>query len=246
MAGEDDALLAEQVRFYRADAADYAEWLTSLADEANDSPQAIAFRAGRSRAAELLEARAPLGRVLEIAAGNGILSELIAPHATELALLDTSRESLRLARRRLSTSVVPVHDICADVFEWNPGGTRFDTICFASWLHHVPLTRFAAFWEVIDAALAPGGEVVFDFADRTLTHPADAHTPPAEPTEDYAIYRSDGVSIRDHHRRRWRVVDALWEPGHLTRRLAELGWDAAILTAGWFEGFHWASARRRP
>ena len=131
-----------------------------------------------------------------------------------------------------------------DVFAWHPAGQTFDTIVFSAWLHHVPHSRFDGFWDTVDAALDQGGEVIFDFPDARITPPGLAEIQ-SEPTDDYSIYAPvDGVSLRDHHGRRWRVVHNLWDPADLSSRLGSLGWTMEILGPGLVGDMVWASARR--
>ena len=238
-------LVHQQIAFYRADAQPYDDWLRSLLDDADESPQAVRFRDGRAVAERLLAGRSPLGRVLEIAAGTGILSELVARHCERLVLLDTSPASLALARRRVTeaTPAAAVAYLCADVFSWPGRPGAFDTICFSSWLHHVPRGDLDRFWHSLERLLAPGGEVLFDFPDATTERRPIADAP-ASPSDEYALYGTGDVSVRDHGGRRWHVVDVKWDPDELRQRLAPLGWEMAIVAPGWFDRFHWAVARR--
>jgi demethylmenaquinone methyltransferase/2-methoxy-6-polyprenyl-1,4-benzoquinol methylase len=240
----DDDLLAEQRAFYRWDAEDFDGWLTSLAAEDNDDQVAVTYRLGRDRIAAVFAARAPLGRVLEIAAGTGRLAELYLPHAESVVLLDASPESLALASRRLPVAHGSVTFVEDDVFAWQPAGLTFDTIVFSAWLHHVPHSQFDGFWDTVASVLAPGGEVIFDFPDARVDPPGLAEVRD-EPTDDYSLYVPvDGVSVRDHHGRRWRVVHNLWDPAELSSSLGSLGWTMDPLGPGLFDNVVWASARR--
>ena len=241
----DDDLLAEQRAFYRWDAEDFDRWLTSLADADNDDPVAVTYRRGCDRIAAVFAERAPLGHVLEVAAGTGRLAQLYLPYAESVVLLDASPESLALASRRLPVADGSVRFVEGDVFAWPAAGQTFDTIVFAAWLHHVPHSRFDGFWDTVASVLAPGGEVIFDFPDARVDPPglAEVHR---EPTDDYSLYVPvDGVSIRDHHGRRWRVVHNLWDPEELSSCLRSLGWRMDLLGPGLFGNVVWASARRR-
>jgi SAM-dependent methyltransferase len=241
----DDELLAEQRAFYRWDAEDFDGWLTTLAAEDNDDPAAVTYRLGLQRIAAVLADRAPLGRVLEIAAGTGRLAELLLPHADSLVLLDASPESLALAARRLPGAEGSVTLVAADVFAWPAAGQTFDTIVFSAWLHHVPHSRFDRFWGIVASLLAPGGEVIFDFPDARVASPGQADIA-SEPTEDYTLYVPvDGVGVRDHHGRRWRVVHNLWDPDELASALGALGWTMDVVGPGLFGNVVWATARAK-
>ena len=239
----DGALLAEQIDFYRADAEAFDRWLAELLAEDNDELVARTYRAGRSRIARIFQQRAPLGRVLEIAAGTGRLVELYVPHADAVVLLDASPESLAIAAGRLN-SVQAIRFVEADIFTWDGAGEAFDTIIFTAWLHHVPHARLAAFWSKLQSLLAAGGRVIFDVPDANVTPPGRSEIPP-EPSDEYGFYApADGISIRDHFGRRWRVVHNLWDLEELSSRLGELGWAVEHLGVGLFSNVVWAEAER--
>lgn len=239
-----DDLVAEQRAFYRAEAEQYDEWLGHLLDPHNHDPKAIHFRAVRDDVGARLRERAPLGHVLELAAGTGLLSDLLVPHATTLTLVDASDTSLALARKRLAHHGRDVAYLVDDVFTFDAGGRRFDTICFAAWLHHVPLDRFEAFWSRVGDLLVDGGRVLFDFPSFSHLAPSE-EMPRRPPPVGYRAYQSvDGISVRDHAGRRWRVAHVLWEPDELAERLAGIGWRLEPMGPGWFEDLHWATATR--
>jgi SAM-dependent methyltransferase len=234
--------LAEQAAFYDADAVAVNEWLESLRDERNRSQQGVAFRSTCEALTRMLDHLKPHGRILEIAAGTGRFSLLLAPHADELVLLDTSAISLEITQQHLAAAGRNAISVQADIFLWDPPAASYDAVCFAAWLHHVPLTQFDQFWSIVDAVLAPDGLVIFEFASST-----EAGEPPEQPGDPYAHYHdpSREVSVRDLGGRRWRVVHRVWDPDALAARLRALGWAMQIEL--WDStGFHWASARRRP
>ncbi len=140
------ALLAEQIAYYRARAPDYDD-----AYRGKDWDRSI-------------EELPITGDVLELACGTGHWTPLLADRARSVTAVDAAPEVLALARRRLQGQ--PVQFIEADLFTWQPP-RRYDTVFFAFWLTHVPPARFAAFWSVAEAALASGGVACFvDSTDR--------------------------------------------------------------------------------
>lgn len=241
-----DRELAEQRAFYRADAMRSDEWLTALVYEENDEADAQTYRAGRRRIARHLSSMGSLGRVLEVAAGTGRFAELYLPLADSATLVDPSPENLAIADARLgATASTELELIDADIFHWDPAGRTFDTICFSAWLHHVPRDRFDRFWEAVEALLAPDGAVIFDFLDARVPAPGPVVLPDV-PTEGYTSYApADGVSVRDHHGRRWHVVHELWHPDDLARRLSRRGWQVTVLGPGLLSTMLWATAHRR-
>jgi len=242
----DPELLQEQISFYRGEAAEYDAWLEGMLNGPSSGSAVDAFRDGRRRVATMLARLQPHGRVLEIAAGTASFTPLVASYADELTLLDASPESLALARRRLAAGTRPVRYIQADVFEWDPPDAEYDTVCFAAWLHHVPPSQFEAFWRLVGRVLAPGGQVIFDFADRAVRRPGDGADIPPEPSVEYRVYHraEQGVSVRDIGGNRWRVVHTLWDADELSARLADLGWNMRLETVGWDVGSQWAKALR--
>lgn len=140
MHDEVEALLAEQLAYYRARAPDYDEAYVG------------------KRWDRCLDDLPVGGDVLELACGSGQWTPLLAGRARSVTALDAAPEMLELARGRAGT--LPVRFVQADVFGWRPP-RRYDTVFFAFWLTHVPPARFAAFWSTVAAALAPGGRVCF-------------------------------------------------------------------------------------
>jgi len=238
-------LLAEQRDFYRADGVQSDRWLSTLVDARNDDADARRYRAGRQRVADHLSTIGSLGQVLEIAAGTGRLAELYLPLADSVVLIDPSPESLALvAQRLLPAATTDLNLIEADIFDWDPGGQIFDTILFSAWLHHVPHDQFDRFWGTVERLLAPGGIVVFDFLDARVPSPGRVDIPEI-PADDYTFYAPvNGVSVRDLHGRRWRVVHNLWRPDDLARRLNDSGWGFTILGPGLLSNMLWATAHR--
>jgi len=134
------ALVAEQVVYYRARAPDYDD-----------------VYAGKDWD-RCIEELPIAGDVLELACGSGYWTALLAARACSVTAIDAAPEMLALARRRAMDR--PVEFIQADVFAWQPP-RRYDTVFFAFWLTHVPPARFAGFWSLVETALAPGGRVCF-------------------------------------------------------------------------------------
>ncbi len=214
-----DPIIDEQVAYYGARASEYDA--TSMPDGDPYAAHAEAIRAA-------LRSLAPRGRVIELAAGTGQWSELLAEHADDLLITDASPEMLELNRARVGERPHVRHEVL-DVFAMEPS-PGFDVAFFGFFLSHVPRTRIDAFWALVDGLLAPAGRALFvDERRHELWH------------EDW-IDASEGIV-----RRRltdgttFRAVKVLWEPFELEARLHELGWDASVHPEG---PFYWGSARR--
>lgn len=142
--GIDDDLLAEQLAYYRAGAAEY--------------DRAYAERADLRRLLSLVDGLPIAGEVLELACGTGQWTPVIAARARSVTAVDAAPEVLEIARAH---TVSPrVRFLRADMFDWRPP-RRYDTVFFAFWLSHVPPSRMADFWDLVAASLAPHGKAVF-------------------------------------------------------------------------------------
>jgi demethylmenaquinone methyltransferase/2-methoxy-6-polyprenyl-1,4-benzoquinol methylase len=223
----DRDLLDEQIAYYSARAAEYDEWfLRQGRYDRGEAHRAAWFAEVEAVEAALREAR-PRGRVLELACGTGLWTRRLLEHASELTAIDASPEVLELNRERVGSE--RVRYLQADLFRWQPR-TEFDFVFFGFWLSHVPPDRFAAFWETVRAALAPGGSVFFvDNAHNPAIAARDHRLPAAGYVMDRLL--NDG--------RRFRVVKVFYEPAELAGRLAGLGFAGQIRSTGEF--FVWGA-----
>ena len=142
----DDALLAEQLTYYRRRAGEYDR--TAFGD----------VEAASERIAAIVTDLRPTGDVLELACGTGMWTQALVRWADTLTAVDGAPEMLAEARARVPDRRVTY--LLADVFGWRPP-RRYDTVFFAFWLSHVPPARFAEFWARLRDWLAPGGRVLF-------------------------------------------------------------------------------------
>ena len=209
MSGPDDrveALLAEQIAYYRALAPEYTETATLHVGEAELS---AAWHALTAR----LDALDLTGDVLELACGPGTWTELLLRHARTLTALDASPEMLALAAAKVGDA--RVRFIQADIFAWTPDRT-YDAIFFGFWLSHVPLERFDSFWAAVGSCLKPGGRVVF-FDD-------------AYRTDDELIEGPKSSTIRRRLKDGtiYRAVKVPHTPESLEARLAGIGWRITL------------------
>ena len=213
----DRELLDEQIRYYRARAAEYD--VTAPLDQGHIGSH---FEMAR-RALRLF---APRGRVLELAAGTGLWTGVLSEFADDLLATDASAEMLALNHAKLGERP-NVRYAVADALDLRPEAT-YDVVFFGAFLSHVPQDRFEAFWTSLRRLLSPAGSVfIFDEAAHDLWR------------EDW-IDQDAGVvrrTLRDGST--YRAVKVLWRPDVLHARLAELGWRAALDASG---PFLWGSA----
>jgi hypothetical protein len=93
-------------------------------------------------------------------------------------------------------------------------------VFFGFWLSHVPPGRFAAFWELVRAALRPGGRAFFvDSLGQEA--PAEKRRLGWTPGDHTMLRRlNDG--------REFRIVKVFYDPSGLEARLAGMGWRFSV------------------
>ena len=200
-------LLAEQIAYYRARAAEYSQ-------SAADGLPADAVAVAQRELPAALDRFRPVGEVLELACGPGTWTPQLLRHASSVTALDASPEMLALAAKAVGEDPKARFEL-ADIFDWTPP-QRFDVVFFGFWLSHVPPERFEEFWTLIGACLLPGGRVLFvDDAYRTA---------------DELVWGERSATIRRHlsDGRAFRIVKVPHDPEALERRLAEIGWSVTV------------------
>ena len=127
-----------------------------------------------------------------------------------------------LCENRIQESTIRY--VVADLFEWWPTET-YDFVFFGYWLSHVPASRFNRFWEMIRAALKPGGRAFFVDGLQTELSTAQGHAPLDE----------SGVTERQlNDGRTFNIVKVFHDPGQLQRQLQDLGWSGVTQTTARF------------
>jgi demethylmenaquinone methyltransferase/2-methoxy-6-polyprenyl-1,4-benzoquinol methylase len=217
-------LLAEQVRYYRARAPEYdATAPTYDAASRPDDPFALIA----AEAASTLRGLGPVERAIELGAGTGQFTRIVASVARAVEAVDTSPEVLAI-----NAANVPAPNVrrtVADAFQFVPERSA-DLVVAALLVSHIPRERAAAFWAAVDGMLRPGGQVfVFDEAPHGLWSEEAGG-------EQDVVWRT----LKDG--RRFRIVKVLWEPNDLRAMLEGLGWRAVITR---HDPFWWATVTRR-
>jgi SAM-dependent methyltransferase len=213
-------LIDEQIAYYRARAGEY---------DATSIPEGDPHEADAGRIRDALRALAPLGRVLELAAGTGQWSGLLAELGDEVLVTDSSPEMLELNRSKVGERPNVRYHL-ADAFALRAART-YETVFFGFFLSHVPPGRFEGFWNSLAGLLEPAGRVIF--VDEG---PHDDRRGEDWIDEAAGIVRRPLLDGSVH-----RAVKVLWPSGDLERRLAELGWDASVTSVG---PFYWGVATR--
>jgi demethylmenaquinone methyltransferase/2-methoxy-6-polyprenyl-1,4-benzoquinol methylase len=203
-----DDRMDEQLRYYRARAAEY------------DVSSYGVLTAERDSVPHIVDRLAPTGDVLELACGTGVWTVELARHATTLTAVDGAPEMLALAEERLAGS--DVQFIRSDIFQWSPT-TTYDVVFFAAWLSHVPPELFEEFWSIVARALKPGGRVlVLDELPVRAVH------------ETFVADQVASRTLADGSQH--RIVKIFFDPAELAEQLTALGWNASVrpVEHGWF------------
>jgi demethylmenaquinone methyltransferase/2-methoxy-6-polyprenyl-1,4-benzoquinol methylase len=96
--------------------------------------------------------------VLEVACGTGYWTQYIAPVVAAVVALDSSPETLRLAKERVAGPRAEFH--IGDAYALPRFGRSFSAAFAGFWFSHVPMQRQREFLLGLNSALAPGARVV--------------------------------------------------------------------------------------
>lgn len=210
------------IDYYEARAPEYDDWYLRRGRYARGAIHDAAWNAELDMAGRWLDEQPWSGQIVELAAGTGWWSPLLASRG-ELSLYDTSPAALERARDRLLAHGLRAHLHLRDA--WAAPDRRVDGLFLGFWLSHVPRARLAAFLDIARAWLQPGGRLAFidslpDGASGAADHP--------EPADDEALRRLDDG-------REYRIVKVYHAADELTDALRRAGFDdVAVRTTGRF------------
>ncbi len=210
------------VDYYDARAPEYDDWYLRRGRYARGAIHDAAWNTELDMAGRWLDGLAWEGEIVELAAGTGWWSPLLASRG-ELSLYDASPAALDRARERLVAHGLRAHLHVRDA--WADPDREVDGVFMGFWLSHVPRARLDAFLELIRSWLRPAGRVAFidslpDAASGAADHP--------EPADDLAVRRlADG--------REFTIVKVYYEPDELLAALERAGFvDREVTTTGRF------------
>jgi ubiquinone/menaquinone biosynthesis C-methylase UbiE len=218
-----DRRLSDQIAYYGARSGEYDEWALRAGRHDRGDRHRERWLAEWRQVEESLRSLAPYGDVLELAAGTGLWTRVLAESSGSLTAVDASSQMLAINRAR------PGHDavafIQADLFGWRPP-RAVDLVAFGFWISHIPDDHLVAFFDMVSGALRPGGRVWF--VDSTLnTESSSVDLGLVRPTEQTVRRRlNDGSE--------YEIVKVFHDPAALTQRLATLGWDIQVRSTGEF------------
>lgn len=230
--------LAEQQAYYCARAPEYDDWWLRRGRYDRGALFLDQWQREVAEAEAALDAFAPRGEVLELAAGTGNWTRHLARHADRLTAVDGSGETLAINRSKLPADAA-VAFVEADLFDWQPP-RRYDVVFFGFWLTHVPDPLLDRFWSLVEGAVADGGRVFL--VDNA--HPEVGVGAPGGPLD---VHYADGDTFRDGvdtasavadrtlaDGRSFTIVKRFWHAADLAADLARRGWDGRVWTTDHF------------
>ncbi|MEO7118081.1 MAG: class I SAM-dependent methyltransferase [Candidatus Limnocylindrales bacterium] len=208
---------AEMKAYYAARAPEYDDWYLRRGRYARGPVLDMPWHRELDEATLWLD-RVPLhGEIIELAAGTGWWSPLLAQKG-ELSMYDANAEPLDLARQRLVAHDLRAHLHVRDA--WEEPDRQVDAAFCGFWLSHVPRSRLHSFLELVGRWLKPGGTFAFidsrpDAASSAIDHP---------PVEDEMSLRrlNDG--------REFRIPKVYYSPADLTDALGAAGFERIVVT----------------
>ncbi len=208
---------AELLAYYEARAPEYDDWYLRRGRYERGPVHDAAWNAELDMAGRWLDALTIAGEIVELAAGTGWWSPLLASKG-ELSLYDAAASPLERARERLVAHRLRAHLHVRDA--WAESDRAVDAVFTGFWLSHVPRARLDEFLGVVRRWLKPGGTFAFIDSLRDPQSSAADHPPPAD---DTSVRRLDDG-------REFTIVKVYYEPNELEAALARAGFQSAHVT----------------
>jgi len=208
-----DDVDAEMVAYYEARAGEYDDWYLRRGRYAHGPIHDAAWNAELDAAGRWLDALPIRGEIVELAAGTGWWSPLLASKG-ELWLYDAAEAPLERARERLLAHGLRAHIHLRDA--WAEPDRSVDAVVLGFWLGHVDRDRTAAFLDLVRRWLKPGGTLAI----------IDSLADPQSGAADHQPVVGDRATRRVADGREFTIVK-------VHRDAAEL--DAALRAAGFGE-----------
>jgi demethylmenaquinone methyltransferase/2-methoxy-6-polyprenyl-1,4-benzoquinol methylase len=205
------------IDYYEARAPEYDDWYLRRGRYERGAIHDAAWNAELDAAGRWLDGLPWAGEIVELAAGTGWWSPLLASRG-ELSLYDTSPAALDRARERLVAHGLRAHLHVRDA--WEGPDRQVDGLFTGFWLSHVPRERLEAFLALCRRWLKPGGRLAFI---DSLADPASGAADHPMPADDRAIRRLDDG-------REFTIVKIFYSPAELTAALTDAGFSAVDVT----------------
>jgi demethylmenaquinone methyltransferase/2-methoxy-6-polyprenyl-1,4-benzoquinol methylase len=214
---------AEMVEYYQARAGEYDDWYLRRGRFARGAIHDAAWNAELDAAGRWLDGLPMSGRIVELAAGTGWWSPLLAAKG-ELSMFDAAPAPLERARERLVAHRLRAHLLVRDAWA-EPEAPPADALFTGFWLSHVERERLVDFLDLARRWLRPGGRYA---AIDSLPDPASGASDHPTPADDLAVRRLDDG-------REFTVVKVFSTPDELAAAFRAAGFrDVVVTTTGRF------------
>jgi demethylmenaquinone methyltransferase/2-methoxy-6-polyprenyl-1,4-benzoquinol methylase len=208
----------EMVAYYEARAPEYDDWYLRRGRYERGPIHDAAWDAELDAAGRWLDALPIAGEIVELAAGTGWWSPLLAGKG-ELSIYDAAEAPLDRARDRLLAHGLRAHIHTRDA--WAEPDRQVDALFAGFWLSHVERDRLAAFLALARRWLRDGG--TFAFID-SLPDPQSGAADHAAPAADRSVRKLDDG-------REFEIVKVYYTPAELEAALLEAGFAVAEVTS---------------
>jgi len=213
---------AEMLAYYEARAGEYDDWYLRRGRYARGPIHDAAWNAELDGAGTWLDALPIAGEIVELAAGTGWWSPLLAGKG-ELSMYDAAEGPLERARERLVAHRLRAHLHVRDA--WAEPDRPVDALFCGFWLSHVPRARTGDFLALARRWLKPGGTLALI---DSLPDPQSGASDNPAPDADLAVRRLDDG-------REFTIVKVYREPAELEDALRQTGFhDVRVMTTGRF------------
>ena len=205
------------VDYYEARAGEYDDWYLRRGRYERGPIHDAAWSAELDGAGTWLDGLPIHGEIVELAAGTGWWSPLLASKG-ELSIYDAAPAPLDKARERLLAHGLRAHIHLRDA--WAEPDRQVDALFCGFWLSHVERARTVEFLALARRWLKPGG--VFAFID-SRPDPQSGATDHPTPADDTSVRRLDDG-------REFTIVKVYREPAELEAALRAAGFATAEVT----------------
>ena len=212
----------ELLDYYEARAGEYDDWYLRRGRYARGPIHDAAWNAELDGAGTWLDGLPIAGEIVELAAGTGWWSPLLAGKG-ELSIYDAAERPLERARERLVAHRLRAHIHLRDA--WAEPDRPVDAVFAGFWLSHVARARTAEFLALAHRWLKPGGVVAF----------IDSLPDPQSGAADHLPARGDLAVRRLDDGREFTIVKVYRQPDEIDAALVAAGFrDVRVTTTGRF------------
>ena len=208
----------QMVAYYEARAPEYDDWYLRRGRYERGPIHDAAWNAELDAAGRWLDGLPISGQIVELAAGTGWWSPLLAGKG-ELSIYDMAEAPLDRARDRLLAHGLRAHIHTRDA--WAEPDRKVDALFAGFWLSHVERDRLGAFLGLVRRWLRDGG--TFAFID-SLPDPQSGAADHVRPAGDRSVRKLDDG-------REFEIVKVYYTPSELQAALLEAGFASADVTS---------------